>query len=157
MIRLIKRYGGGSRKLYDTEESRYVSLEELSAWIRAGQELQVLDSATGEDVTAQTLTQSIYEDQKRGHSLLSGDFLHQVIRRGSQAFSEGVEQVQAQVDRMVRSSVDRFAPAGAAPEDLLLLQQRLAELESALADLESRAKPIRKGPGRPRAPRKTTR
>jgi len=47
MIRLIKRYGGSSRKLYDTEESRYVSLEELSAWIRAGQELQILDSVTG--------------------------------------------------------------------------------------------------------------
>lgn len=34
MVRLIKRYGGGSRKLYDTEESRYVSLDEISAWIR---------------------------------------------------------------------------------------------------------------------------
>ena len=37
MIRLIKRYGGGSRKLYDTEESRYVSLEEIAGWIRQGQ------------------------------------------------------------------------------------------------------------------------
>ncbi|NTW87372.1 MAG: transcriptional regulator, partial [Holophagaceae bacterium] len=41
MIRLIKRYGGASRKLYDTEESRYVSLEEISAWIRSGQEIKV--------------------------------------------------------------------------------------------------------------------
>ncbi len=150
MIRLIKRYGGGSRKLYDTEESRYVSLDELSAWIRAGQELQVVDSATGEDVTAQTLTQSIYEDQKRGNSLFSGDFLHQVIRKGSQAFNERVEQVQAKVDHLVRSSVDRIAPVGAAQADMALLQQRLAELEAALAKLELRAKPIRKGPGRPR-------
>ena len=158
MIRLIKRYGGGSRKLYDTEESRYVSLDELSAWIRAGQELQVVDSASGEDVTAQTLTQSIYEDQKRGNSILSGDFLHQVIRRGGQALSEGVEQVQAKVDRMVRSSVDRIAPPGAAKEDMLLLQRRLAELESALAELEARANaPKTRTPGRPRAPRKTTR
>ena len=45
MIRLIKRYGGGSRKLYDTEESRYVSLDEIAAWIRDGQELRVVDSA----------------------------------------------------------------------------------------------------------------
>jgi len=157
MIRLIKRYGGGSRKLYDTEESRYVSLEELSAWIRAGQELQVLDSATGEDVTAQTLTQSIYEDQKRGNSLLSGDFLHQVIRKGGQVFSEGVEQVQAKVDRLVRTSVDRIAPVGAAQEDMVLLQKRLAELEATLSELESRARPSRKNPGRPRAPRKPSR
>ncbi len=109
MIRLIKRYGGTSRKLYDTEESRYVSLEDLSAWIRAGQELKVVDSATGEDVTAQILAQSIYEDQRWGHALLSGAFLHQIIRQGDQALSEGVEQVQAKVDSLVRHSLDRFA------------------------------------------------
>jgi polyhydroxyalkanoate synthesis repressor PhaR len=155
MIRLIKRYGGTSRKLYDTEESRYVSLEDLSAWIRAGQELKVLDSASGEDVTAQTLAQSIYEDHRRGHSLLSGDFLHQVIRRGGQAFTEGVEQVQATVDNLVRHSLDRLAFVGGAKEDMALLHQRLAELESILAELESSTKP-RNGSRRPRVPRKTT-
>ena len=44
MIRLIKRYE--SRKLYDTEESRYVSLDEISGWIRQGQEVKVVDNAT---------------------------------------------------------------------------------------------------------------
>jgi len=159
MIRLIKRYGGASRKLYDTEESRYVSLEELSAFIRAGQELRVVDSVSGEDVTAQTLAQSIYEDHRRGASLLSGDFLHQIIRRGGQAFSEGVEQVQAGVDRVVRGSVDRLAQLGATQEDLTLLRQRLAELETALGELEARDRPRdrpRVRPGRSRAPRKTT-
>lgn len=159
MIRLIKRYGGASRKLYDTEESRYVSLEELSAFIRAGQELRVVDSVSGEDVTAQTLAQSIYEDHRRGASLLSGDFLHQIIRRGGQAFSEGVEQVQAGVDRVVRGSVDRLAQLGATQEDLTLLRQRLAELEAALGELEARDRPRdrpRVRPGRSRAPRKTT-
>ncbi len=155
MIRLIKRYGGASRKLYDTEESRYVSLEELSAFIRAGQELRVVDSVSGEDVTAQTLAQSIYEDHRRGASLLTGDFLHQIIRRGGQAFSEGVEQVQAGVDRVVRGSVDRLAQLGATQEDLTLLRQRLAELEAALGELEARGRP-RDRPGRSRAPRKTT-
>ena len=45
MIRLIKRYE--SRKLYDTEESRYVSLDEIAQWIRQGQEVKVVDNATG--------------------------------------------------------------------------------------------------------------
>ena len=156
MIRLIKRYGGASRKLYDTEESRYVSLEELSAWIRAGQELQVLDSATGEDVTAQTLAQSIYEDQRRGQSLLSGDLLHQIIRRGSRAFNDRVEQVQAKVDQVVRSSVDRLAHVGVGQEEVALLHKRLTELEAALAELESRTA-ARNGASRPRASRKTAR
>ena len=154
MIRLIKRYGGASRKLYDTEESRYVSLEELTAWIRAGQELQVVDSASAEDVTAQTLAQIIYEDQRRGNALLSGDLLHQVIRRGSQALSEGVGQVQATLDRVVRSSVERLSHVTPAQEDMALLHHRLAELEAALAELETPA-PVRKGMGRPRASRKT--
>ena len=47
MIRLIKRYG--SRKLYDTEESRYVSLEELAAWIRSGQQIRVIDNKSSDD------------------------------------------------------------------------------------------------------------
>ena len=151
MIRLIKRYGGTSRKLYDTEESRYVSLEELSAWIRAGQELKVVDSATGEDVTAQTLAQIIYEDQRWGHSLLSGELLHQIIRKGNQVLSESVGQVQAKVDQVVRNSVERLAQVGGTHEDMALLRQRLAELEASLADLEART---RKAPARPRAPRR---
>jgi len=154
MIRLIKRYGGASRKLYDTEESRYVSLEELSAWIRAGQELQVVDSATGEDVTAQTLAQTIYEDQRWGHSLLSGELLHQIIRRGNQALSEGFEQVQAKVDTLVRGSVGRLKSVGGAQEEMALLRQRLTELELALADMEARARPPKEP--RPRAPRRKT-
>jgi polyhydroxyalkanoate synthesis repressor PhaR len=147
MIRLIKRYGGSSRKLYDTEESRYVSLEELSAWIRAGQEVQVVDSAAGEDVTAQTLAQSLYEDQRWGHALVSGELLHQIIRRGNQAFNASFEQVQAKMDHLVRTSVDRLARVGGTREDLALLRRRLTELEGALAELEARAR---------RTPRKRT-
>lgn len=154
MIRLVKRYGGTSRKLYDTEESRYVSLEELSGWIRGGQEIQVVDSATGEDVTSQTLAQSIYEDHRRGAGLLSVDFLHEVIRRGGEALSHGADRVQAGVDRMVQRSVDRLALATAAPEDITLLRHRLAELESVLAELEAQAGEARP---RPRTARRTSR
>lgn len=155
MIRLIKRYGGASRKLYDTEESRYVSLEELSVWIRAGQELKVVESGSGEDVTAQTLAQAIYEDHRRGSALFSGDFLHQVIRRGGQAISEGVGQVQAKVEDLVRHSVDRLSFVGGAKEDLALLHQRLAELEAALAELEARNQ-AGNGGRRPPPSRKST-
>jgi polyhydroxyalkanoate synthesis repressor PhaR len=138
MVRLIKRYGGGSRKLYDTEESRYVSLDEISAWIRAGQELQVIDSATEEDVTAQTLAQIIYEDHKRGLSFLPTDFLHDAIRRGGRAIAQGVERVQTGMDRLVRASVDRLAPVGGMQDELDMLRERLSELEASLAELEER-------------------
>lgn len=136
MVRLIKRYGGGSRKLYDTEESRYVSLDEIAAWIRRGQELQVVDSATGEDVTSQTLAQVIYEDHKNGISFLPQEFLHDVIRRGHQALATKVEQIQTGVDRLVRASVDKLAPVAGMNEELELLRERLAQLEESLVDLE---------------------
>ena len=79
MPRLIKRYG--SRKLYDTEDSRYVSLEELAGWIRAGQQLQVIDNKSGDDVTAGMLTQIISEEGRKGGGFLSTGFLHDLIRR----------------------------------------------------------------------------
>ena len=63
MPRTIKRYE--SRKLYDPEESRYVSLQEIAEWIREGQEIEVLDNASSESVTEQTLTQIILEERKR--------------------------------------------------------------------------------------------
>lgn len=148
MIRVIKRYGGGSRKLYDTEESRYVSLEELSAWIGQGQEIQVLDSATGEDVTGQTLAQTLYEDQKRGQSLLPSSFLHDVIRRGHQTFTDSVQQVQAGVESLVKAGVDSLTGSVAMQEDMEHLRVRLAELEASLAELEHLKSPAPKGGGR---------
>ena len=47
MVRLIKRYE--SRKLYDTEESRYVSLNQIADWVRRGQEVRVVDNSSAED------------------------------------------------------------------------------------------------------------
>ncbi|MFP5288273.1 MAG: polyhydroxyalkanoate synthesis regulator DNA-binding domain-containing protein, partial [Thermoanaerobaculia bacterium] len=98
MIRLIKRYE--SRKLYDTEESRYVSLDEISGWIRQGQEVKVVDNATGSDVTSQTLTQIILDEGRRGTSLLPSELLHDLVRMGERAVSTGFEQVSSGVDRL---------------------------------------------------------
>jgi polyhydroxyalkanoate synthesis repressor PhaR len=140
MIRVIKRYAGGSRKLYDTEESRYVSLEEISAWIGAGQEIQVLDSGTGEDVTAQILAQTLFEDHKRGQSILPTRFLHDMIRKGHDTLNERLEAVKAGMDRLMDASLDKVAFSGPLQEDMDLLKARLAELEASLADLEQHRK-----------------
>jgi len=134
MIRLIKRYG--SRKLYDTEESRYVSLEELAGWIRHGQEIRVVDNKTGDDVTSQTLTQIISEEGRRGTALLPNDLLHELIRLGEEAVSSSVGHVQTKVDQFVKASIDRLAPVRKARDEMERLKERLSELESALAELE---------------------
>jgi polyhydroxyalkanoate synthesis repressor PhaR len=134
MIRLIKRYE--SRKLYDTEESRYVSLDEISGWIRQGQEVKVVDNATGGDVTSQTLTQIILDEGRRGTSFLPSELLHDLVRIGERAVSSGFEQVSSGVDRLVQASIDRLAPVRRVREEMSSLRARLEQLESSLTDLE---------------------
>ena len=140
MVRLIKRYE--SRKLYDTEESRYVSLDEMAEWIRGGQEVRVVDNASGADVTAQTLTQIILDEGRRGTSFLPSELLHELVRAGQRAVESGVEQVHQKVDRFVQASIDRLGPVRRAREEMDRLRGRLEELEGSLTRLEhDRAKP----------------
>ena len=153
MIRLIKRYE--SRKLYDTEESRYVSLEDIAAWVRAGQEVKVVDNGTSEDVTAQTLTQIILDEGKKGTSLLPSELLHELVRVGERAVSSGVEQLQHGVDRVLKASMDRLGPVRRAREEMSQLRERLEELESSLEALE-RDRPAGAG-ARVRTPRPAAR
>ncbi len=159
MIRVIKRYE--SRKLYDTEESRYVSLDDIALWVREGQEIQVVDNALSADVTAQILTQIIHDEGKRGTSFLPSELLHELVRMGEQAVSTGVEQVQGRVDRLFQASIDRLAPVRRAREEMSHLHERLAELEKTLSDLETSTEavePERKAASRParKAPSRKT-
>jgi polyhydroxyalkanoate synthesis repressor PhaR len=134
VIRVIKRYG--SRKLYDTEESRYVSLEEIGDWVRGGQQVEVVDNQTGDDVTAQTLTQVILEEGKRGVSPVSSAFLHDLIRRGEKVVQTGVQSFQDNVDRLLQASVDRVPPLRHVRDETEELRRRLELLEHQVADLE---------------------
>lgn len=82
---LIKKYG--NRRLYDTGDSKYVTLDELAAKIRAGAELRVVDAQTGEDLTQGTLTQIVLET---GHAakFLPVQLLTQMIRLSDDALAE---------------------------------------------------------------------
>lgn len=89
MAYVVKRYS--NRKLYDTQESRYVTLEELEELIRAGKEISVADAATGEDLTSVTLAQIILENERNRRASLPTAFLHQLIKHG-QAWQEFVQK-----------------------------------------------------------------
>ena len=75
---IIKRYG--NRRLYNTETSTYVNYRDLLEIIRAGHDVQVIDSKTGEDVTKSILIQVILEEEKSKNSILPVQFLFQLIR-----------------------------------------------------------------------------
>jgi polyhydroxyalkanoate synthesis repressor PhaR len=78
-MRLIRRYA--NRKLYDTRDSRYITLENLADLVRAGEDVKVVDNATEQDVTATKLAQVIYEEEKRSPRLPI-ERLRQIIRQG---------------------------------------------------------------------------
>jgi polyhydroxyalkanoate synthesis repressor PhaR len=82
---IVKKYS--NRRLYDTEQSRYITQEELAEKIRLGAEVRVIDAATGDDLTQATLAQIILES--RGASrLLPVPLLVQLIRMGDDALAE---------------------------------------------------------------------
>src|SRR5258706_14367206 len=60
--RVIKRYS--NRKLYDTKDSRYVTLLQIAEMVRSGEDVQIIDNNTKEDLTEVTLAQIVYEEQK---------------------------------------------------------------------------------------------
>ena len=82
---LVKKYG--NRRLYDTEASRYITLEDLTASIRGGAEAKVVDAKTGADLTQSTLTQIIMEG-RGGEKILPAPLLHQLIRLGDDALAD---------------------------------------------------------------------
>src|SRR5678816_2793219 len=83
MQRLVKRYS--NRKLYDTSESRYVTLDEIARWVKAGEEVKILENESGEDLTAVTFAQIILEEERRKSGLLSLRVLRGLIQHGEAA------------------------------------------------------------------------
>ncbi|MEJ6391393.1 polyhydroxyalkanoate synthesis repressor PhaR [Gymnodinialimonas ulvae] len=75
---LIKRYA--SRRLYNTETSDYVTLEDIAGFIRAGREVKIVDLKSGDDLTRQYLLQIIAEHESRGESVLPIGVLTDLVR-----------------------------------------------------------------------------
>ena len=146
MPRLIKRYG--SRKLYDTADSRYVSLDEVAAFVRAGEDVQVVENKTGDDVTAAILTQIISEEGRNGTGTFSPGFLHDLLRVGESAIKRGDAIVEASlqrarqgVDDIARTAADRLrprTPISDVRDEMDRLRSRLESLETTLDGLDRR-------------------
>jgi polyhydroxyalkanoate synthesis repressor PhaR len=143
MPRQIKRYG--SRKLYDSVASRYVSMQALADMIRRGEEVEVVDNDSGEDVTVQVLTQVISEQGRRGSSFPSG-LLHDLIRAGEEALqasedavTSGVKQIQQGVEgfvqRATRDALGKLKQPSPMQEEMANLRSRLDALEASLSGL----------------------
>jgi polyhydroxyalkanoate synthesis repressor PhaR len=161
MAYVIKRYS--NRKLYDTQESRYVTLEEIEEMIRGGKEISVVDASTGEDLTSVTLAQIILENERNRRAALPAAFLHQLVKHGEawqdfvqrsmRSSLEGIISSQRELDRVFRDWATRAgwgatSAAGAkaaepgrresGEQDADRLREEVATLRERLRALEER-------------------
>ena len=97
---LIKRYA--SRRLYNTETSDYVTLEDIARFIREGREVQIVDLKSGDDLTRQYLLQIIAEHESRGENVLPVDVLTDLVRSYASSAQSVVPQFLAASFEMLR-------------------------------------------------------
>jgi len=103
---LIKRYA--SRRLYNTETSDYVTLEDIADFIREGREVQIVDLKSGDDLTRQYLLQIIAEHESRGENVLPINVLTDLVRSYSTQASTVVPEFLAMSFEMLRDGQSRI-------------------------------------------------
>ena len=134
--KIIKRYS--NRKLYDTVESRYVTLDEISAMVKQGLEVKIIDNRSKDDLTSVTMAQIIFEEEKKqNHMPLS--VLRAIIRHPGQSISGFIqnelqprvasirEEAESRIDKLLGREHVPDGEAGLAPADLLKASQKVWE------------------------------
>jgi polyhydroxyalkanoate synthesis repressor PhaR len=132
--RVVKRYA--NRKLYDTQRSRYVTLEQIAEMIRGGEDVKIVDNNSKEDLTAITLTQIIFEEEKK-QSFLPLSALRNIIQSGANNMTQFATQAGERVRgifKRIRSTVESLSPLSSIEKEMRALTQRLADLEKRLEE-----------------------
>ncbi|MDY7228425.1 polyhydroxyalkanoate synthesis regulator DNA-binding domain-containing protein [Hyalangium rubrum] len=125
--KVIKRYT--NRKLYDTVESRYVTLDEIAAMIKDGVEVRIVDNRTKEDLTSVTLAQIIFEEEKKKNQMPLA-VLREIIRHPGESISGFIqkevtprvasirEEAESRLDKLLRRDEKRGdEPESEAPSE----------------------------------------
>jgi polyhydroxyalkanoate synthesis repressor PhaR len=116
---VVKKYA--NRRLYNTESSSYVTLDDLAGMVRLGRDFVVYDAKSGEEITRSVLTQIIVEEESKGRSLLPESFLRQLIGfygdslqalvpRYLEVAMAGFAKQQEQMRRSVEQAMGGFMP-----------------------------------------------
>ena len=103
---MIKRYA--SRRLYNTETSDYVTLEDIARFIHDGRDVQILDLKSGDDLTRQYLLQIIAEHESRGDSVLPIDILTDLVRSYTTQATSIVPQFLEMSFQMLREGREKL-------------------------------------------------
>lgn len=142
--KVIKRYT--NRKLYDTVESRYVTLDEIAAMIKEGVEVRIVDNRTKEDLTSVTLAQIIFEEEKKKNQMPLA-VLREIIRHPGESISGFIqkevtprvasirEEAEQRLDKLLGRE-DKRAEEAAAQEQKEGEQPSAAPAKSSLSPAE---------------------
>lgn len=103
---LIKRYA--SRRLYNTETSDYVTLEDIAGFVRAGRDVQIVDLKTGDDLTRQYLLQIVAEHESKGDSVLPTNVLTDLVRSYATNMQSVMPQFLAASFEMLREGQSKM-------------------------------------------------
>jgi len=104
-VKIIKRYQ--NRKLYDTQQSCYVTLEDIAKMIRSNEEVMVIDNKTKRDITAATLTQIIFEAEKKASEYAPLSTLREIIQHANGSISSFLAKLGAFPPSAVRPAEPR--------------------------------------------------
>ena len=117
---LIKRYA--SRRLYNTETSDYVTLEDIGTFIRAGREVQIIDLKSGDDLTRQYLLQIVAEHESKGDTVLPTNVLTDLVRSYTTNIQSVVPQFLAASFEMLRDGQSKVLEnMGTIPNPLMAM------------------------------------
>ncbi len=158
---IIKRYQ--NRKLYDTINSCYVTLEDIAGMIRKGDDIKVIDNKTRADLTSVTLTQIIFEEEKKQNSLLPLNMLRKIIMGGGDVIREFVshtlgsregeldsqtdgntirdiflktQDISKNIEEKIKTTVDSLTQISHLQAEIRKLRQRTLYLEKRLRSYE---------------------
>ena len=149
--KVIKRYT--NRKLYDTVESRYVTLDEIAEMVKQGVEVKIVDNRTKEDLTSVTLAQIVFEEEKK-KSQMPLDLLREIIRRPGDTLSDFFktevsprvqsirEEAESRLDRLLHRDDKTPAPSGTAGDGATSSAQSPGIIQSAQKQLEDLQKRV---------------
>ena len=131
--RWIKRYA--NRKMYDVENSRYVSLSDLAEIIQSGESIKVTDKSGKEDYTAQVLRQIIMEQSKQSDAS-SVSALHEWVRMGGSYLDQQWDELRSGMEGWLKDRKARILK-GLSREDFEALKKKVGELEKKVDELDS--------------------
>jgi polyhydroxyalkanoate synthesis repressor PhaR len=136
---VVKKYA--NRRLYNTESSSYVTLEDLAGMVRQGRDFVVYDAKSGDEITRSVLTQIIVEEESKGRNLLPegflrhligfyGDSLQTVLPRYLDVAMNGFARQQTQMRRSMEQAIGGFMPFPTLEE---VSKQNMAMMERAMS------------------------